>query len=159
MTSATSNPAASSDPSKIVSVERVVPSPPGAIFDLLADPRRHHEIDGSGSVRSAQVDAPERLSLGAQFGMNMRIGAPYKIDNTVVEFDEGCRIAWRHMGGHVWRYLLEPVAGGTKVTEQFDMNTARSATALRLIRAPQRNKAAMEKTLDNLVRRFSEQSN
>ena len=87
------------------------------------------------------------------------MGAPYKIDNTVVEFEEGRRIAWRHIGGHVWRYLLEPVTGGTKVTEQFDMNTSRSVTALRLIRAPQRNKAAMEKTLDNLVRRFDEPSN
>jgi hypothetical protein len=157
MTPATNSPSPKSDPSKIVSVERVVPSPPGAIFDLLADPRRHHEIDGSGSVKGAQVDAPERLGLGAQFGMNMRMGAPYKIDNTV--FEEGRRIAWRHIGGHVWRYLLEPVAGGTKVTEQFDMNTSRSVTALRLIRAPQRNKAAMEKTLDNLVRRFDEPSN
>ena len=159
MTPATNSPSPKSDPSKIVSVERVVPSPPGAIFDLLADPRRHHEIDGSGSVKGAQVDAPERLGLGAQFGMNMRMGAPYKIDNTVVEFEEGRRIAWRHIGGHVWRYLLEPVTGGTKVTEQFDMNTSRSVTALRLIRAPQRNKAAMEKTLDNLVRRFDEPSN
>jgi hypothetical protein len=158
MTSA-ATPSPTSDPSKIVSVERVVPSPPGAIFDLLADPRRHNEIDGSGSVKGAQVDAPERLSLGAQFGMNMRIGAAYKIDNTVVEFEEGRRIGWRHMGGHVWRYILEPVAGGTKVTEQFDMNTSRSALALRLIRAPQRNEAAMEKTLDNLVRRFSDSSN
>ena len=41
--------------------------------------------------------------------MKMKIGAPYKILNEVVEFEEGRRIAWRHFAGHIWRYILEPV--------------------------------------------------
>jgi hypothetical protein len=32
------------------------------------------------------------------------MGASYKITNTVVEFEEGERIAWRHLSGHRWRY-------------------------------------------------------
>ena len=47
-------------------------------------------------------------------------GFPYKIRNTVVEFEEGRRIAWRHFGGHRWRYVLEPRGEGTHVTESFD---------------------------------------
>jgi hypothetical protein len=89
------------DPAKIVSRSTIVPAPAQAIFDLLADPRRHQEIDGSGSIQSAQLDAPERLTLNATFGMKMKIGLPYKITNTVVEFAEGTQIAWRHFGGHV----------------------------------------------------------
>jgi hypothetical protein len=73
---------------KIVSVERFIPAAPGLIFEILADPRQHSKIDGSGSVRDAQVSAPPRLSLGAKFAMNMKIGVPYKMTNTVVEFDD-----------------------------------------------------------------------
>jgi hypothetical protein len=146
----------SSDPNKVVSRETVVPSPPGAIFDLLADPRRHCEIDGSGSVRQSEIDAPERLSLGARFGMKMRIVVPYRITNEVVEFEEGRRIAWRHFGGHVWRYILEPVAGGTKVTEQFDWTNNRSPLMLRVMRAQENNAKSIERTLENLRERFDD---
>ena len=36
-------------------------------------------IDGSGSVRGVQERTPERLSPGGKFGMQMKIGLPYKI--------------------------------------------------------------------------------
>ena len=39
----------------LTSVERVIETPPQKIFDLLADPSRHPEIDGSGSVRAASA--------------------------------------------------------------------------------------------------------
>lgn len=146
---------AGSDPKKIVSVNKVVTATPQQIFDLLADPKRHAEIDGSGSVKAAQSDAPTRLSLGAKFGMDMKIGAPYKITNEVVEFDEGKRIAWRHFGGHVWRYILEPADGGTLVTEQFDYNGSKSQLMLRAINAPGRNKKSMIATLDRLAKLFA----
>ena len=145
----------SSDPSKIVSRSVVVPAPAADIFNLLADPRRHHEIDGSGSVQAAELDAPERLSLNTKFGMKMKILVPYKMMNTVVEFEEGARIGWRHIGGHVWRYILEPVEGGTKVTEQFDMNTSKSQLGLKIMNAPSNNAKSIEKTLANLVRVFT----
>ena len=144
-----------SDPAKVVSRSTIVPAPAQMIFDLLADPRRHNEIDGSGSVQSAQINAPERLSLDATFGMQMKIGLSYKITNTVVEFEEGKTIAWRHFGGHIWRYILEPVEGGTKVTEQFDWNKSKSPLILKLRKSPQDNAKSIEKTLENLVKRFA----
>jgi hypothetical protein len=145
----------SSDPKKIVSRSTVVPASAEAVFNLLADPRRHHEIDGSGSVNAAQVDAPERLSLNAKFGMNMKKGVPYKMTNTVVEFENNKLIGWRHVGGHIWRYILEPVDGGTKVTEQFDWNTNRAPLMLKVMNAEKANAKAIEKTLENLVRVFA----
>jgi hypothetical protein len=103
-------------------------------------------------VKGSRDTTPARLSLGATFGMDMKMGAPYKITNTVVEFEEGRRIAWRHFGGHVWRYILEPQADGTtKVTEQFDWTTSKSKIGLRLMGAPKRNKKAMVATLDRLA--------
>lgn len=144
-----------SDPAKIVSVTVKVNAAPQTIFDLLADPSKHGEIDGSGSVRNAQSSAPARLSLGAKFGMDMKLGVNYKITNEVVEFDEPRRIAWRHFGGHVWRYVLEPVDGGTMVTEQFDWNTAKSPLMMRVMNYPAKNRVSIEKTLKRLADRFA----
>lgn len=145
---------AKSDPKKIVGSSRVVKATPQQIFDLLADPSRHPEIDGSGSVKSAQAGAPQRLSLGAKFGMDMKIGMPYKITNEVVEFEEGARIAWRHFGGHVWRYVLEPVDGGTEVTEQFDWNGSKSPIVLKVTGSIAKNEKSIVATLERLAARF-----
>jgi uncharacterized protein YndB with AHSA1/START domain len=138
-------------PDRAVSVERVIAAPPAAIFDVLADPARHADIDGSGTVKGAKQKAPARLSPGARFGMRMRIGLPYPITNTVVEFEEGQRIGWRHFGGHVWRVELEPVDGGTLVRETFDWSTARSPGAIERMGYPSKHPAAMAATLERLA--------
>jgi hypothetical protein len=140
---------------KIVSVERFIPAAPGLIFEILADPRQHSKIDGSGSVKAAKVSAPSRLSKGSKFTMDMKILIPYKMTNTVVEFEENRRIAWQHFGGHIWRYILEPVDGGTKVTEQFDYNGSKSALVLKLRGSMASNEKFMVKTLENIEKHFT----
>lgn len=137
------------DPARTVSVTRVIRASPQAIFDVLASPARHGEIDGSGSVRQARGPA-QRLALGSRFRMDMRLGVPYRITNEVVEFDEGRRIAWRHWGGHIWRYELEPTNGGTSVTESFDWSTSLLPQFLELVGYPRRNRRAIEATLERL---------
>jgi uncharacterized protein YndB with AHSA1/START domain len=131
-------------------VERVIAADPQRIFDVLADPAQHPVIDGSGTVRDIQSGDPERLSLAARFGMNMRLVVPYKIMNTVVEFDEPRRIAWRHFFGHVWRYILEPGADGTLVREEWDPNPALVPWALIALGYPNRSRAGMRSTLERL---------
>ena len=127
-----------------------IAAPAEEIFELLANPARHADIDGSGTVERA-VSGPERLSQGAQFGMAMRIKVPYRIKNTVVEFDEPRQIAWRHTGRHRWRYQLEPIdANTTVVTETFDGSTAIFPPALKLINASENNQKAILKTLVRL---------
>jgi uncharacterized protein YndB with AHSA1/START domain len=134
----------------VVSRSTVIDASASRIFDLLADPRRHGEFDGSGSVRKA-VSGPERLSLGSTFRMDMKLGMPYTIGNTVKEFEEGRLIAWAHVGGHRWRYELSPLdSGRTVVTETFDATTARSRHALYLMDAYRRNARAIEETLPRL---------
>jgi uncharacterized protein YndB with AHSA1/START domain len=144
----------------VETVERTIPAPPEAIFALLADPSRHHDIDGSGSVKGAK-NTPARVKLGDEFGMAMRLGAPYSTHNVVIEFDDNRRIAWRHATtgaigtvvgpGAIWRYELEPVADGTKVLETWDFSAVRGIKPiLRLSRARNATRAAMEKTLENI---------
>jgi uncharacterized protein YndB with AHSA1/START domain len=134
--------------SRSISVSRVIHAPASRIFDLLADPRQHVRLDGSGSVSSVK-DAPERLALGSTFSMHMKMGLGYVTRNRVVEFEENRRIAWHHFALFVWRYELEEVEGGTKVTESFnyDKPWARVFIAMGF---PERNRTAMQGTLERL---------
>jgi len=134
-----------------VSESKVIAAPAQRLFDIVADPAMHPVMDGSGSVQASRSGGPKRLELGSKFGMDMKLGAPYKITNTVVEFDEPNVIAWRHFNGHVWRYLFEPVDGGTRVTEQWDARPAKNRLFLRISGFPARNRAGIIATLDKLA--------
>ena len=133
-----------------VSTSRVIAADRQAIFDVLADPAMHPVIDGSGTVQGAQDGGPDRLHEDARFGMDMKVGRSYRILNTVVDFVEGERIAWRHWHGHVWRYELRDVDGGTEVTETFDWSRARSRLGVELMGYPKRNLRGMRATLERL---------
>lgn len=105
---------------KVKSARISIAAPAAEIFEIIARPSLHPKIDGSNSVKSVNW-GPERLSLGAKFGMKMRIGIPYRVTNQVVEFEEGKLIAWRHLGRWVWRYELQAKTPlETIVTESFD---------------------------------------
>jgi len=128
----------------------VINAPAGQIFDVVANPAEHHRFDGSGMVQGS-ASGPERLGLGSRFGMRMHFGLPYRTSNTVVEFEEGRRIAWCHFNHHRWRYEFEPIgADTTAVTETFDGSTARFPPALLLMNAYEGNQVAVAKTLVRL---------
>lgn len=135
-----------------VQAEHIIAAPRTHIFDVIANPAMHSVIDGTRSVLAPRSDAPERLSLGATFGMDMKRGAKYRITNTVVEFVEGEKIAWRHFAGHVWRYEFFDVANGTRVVETFDYSGARCKICLKVAGFPAKNRAAMIETLARLDR-------
>jgi hypothetical protein len=57
--------------------------------------------------------------------MKMRLGINYRIQNTVVEYEENSLIGWRHLGRWIWRYELENIGPQmTQVTETFDASRA-----------------------------------
>lgn len=130
----------------------VIDAPAKKIFELIAAPDRHPGLDGSGTVRG-RVFGPQRLELGAQFGMNMRMaGVPYRMTNRVVEFEEDRLIAWKPAGSHRWRYELEELdPGRTQVTETFDYTWGNTFFYI-LSGAPARNARAIDATLERLKR-------
>ena len=136
-----------------VSARITIAAPPAVVFAIVADPRQHPRIDGSGSVRGV-IEGPDRLEKGAEFHVSMKLfGLPYKITNKVVELEPDRRIAWRHFGGHRWRYELEPTAdGGTEVVETFDYSRYRglSKAFVERLGFPERNRRGIEGTLQRL---------
>ena len=143
-----------SEQSDVVSVERVIPALAERIFSLIADPSRHHDFDGSGTVRDAKNVSPGKLTLGSTFGMNMKLGFPYSMVSTIVEYEENRRIAWQTKppgrlgglaGGRIWRYELEPADGGTLVRESWDISQEKFKALVRP--AAKKTAEAMAKTL------------
>ncbi len=138
-------------------MSRVIHAAPEVIFDVLADPSRHREIDGSDTLQNIRGES-NRLTLGSTFGMDMKMGPlPYRITNTVKEFEENRLIAWSHFGGHRWRYELDPAEvdgeAATTVTESFDWSTANSAVGkgIELAGYPKKHPASMKATLERLA--------
>ena len=132
---------------------RFVAAAPREIFELLRDPAMHPVIDGSGTVRSSNAKG-SKLNLGSEFGMQIRLGVPYRISNTVVEFEQDRQIAWRHFSGHGWRYELEAVGSGTLVSETWDASRVRHQWLLRLMGFTRSTGPNLERTLERLVAQF-----
>jgi uncharacterized protein YndB with AHSA1/START domain len=138
-----------------VSASGIVAAEPSEVFDFLRRPANHPEISGDASVRGT-ISGPELLGAGDSFGMKMHLGLPYRVKSKVVEFEPARRIAWCHLGGHRWRWEVEPVgAGQTRVTETFDMSTSRFPPALRLAGYPRRHEKNVTTSVRNVISHFA----
>jgi hypothetical protein len=109
---------------EVKSARIVINAPAEKIFAILSNPRRHKEIDGTKTIQE-NISGPDKLILGSRFGMKMRLGINYRIQNTVVEYEENSLIGWRHLGRWIWRYELVNIGPQmTQVTETFDASRA-----------------------------------
>ena len=121
-----------------VEVSRRIEAPAALIFEILANPQRHMDFDGSDMLRGAVVDGPIS-GVGETFTMRMhRLGRDYLMVNYVVEFEPNRRIFWEPApgdlataggdpskvgipAGYRWGYNLTPDGDeATVVTEVFD---------------------------------------
>jgi hypothetical protein len=131
-----------------VEVSRRIEAPAATIFEILANPQRHMDFDGSDMLRGAVVDRPIS-KVGDTFAMKMhRLGDDYLMLNYVVEFEPDRRIFWEPApgdasraedddpskvgipAGYRWGYILTPAGDdATIVTEVFDYGRCRRRSA------------------------------
>jgi hypothetical protein len=127
---------------KPIEVSRRIEAPAAPIFEVLANPQRHMDFDGSGMLRGAVLDRPIS-EVGDTFTMKMhRLGDDYLMLNYVVEFERDRRIFWEPApgdpsrtegddpskvgipAGYRWGYILIPDGDdATVVTEVFDFGS------------------------------------
>jgi Polyketide cyclase / dehydrase and lipid transport len=137
-----------------------VNAPASELFAIVADPRRHRELDGSGLVRD-NIRGPERLGPGARFSTKMAMyGLPYRITSTVTAFEPDQLIEWAHPFGHRWRWeFAAETPTKTRVTETFDYREAAPLTHwvrfYGVTGFAKRNGVAIENTLARLSERYS----
>jgi hypothetical protein len=133
----------SDDEYQPVAVSRRICAPAHHIFQVLADPVRHQELDGSGSLRGA-VSATTISGVGDVFVMKMHFPhmGDYEMNNHVVEYEQDRRIGWEPEAGrghpdaardsseqarwgHRWSYqLISDGPDATVVTEVYDCSRA-----------------------------------
>lgn len=124
------------------------------VFDYVRSPANHPAISGDGTVKGNRF-GPDLLGEGDKFGMDMKLGVPYRMTSTVKEFDAGRRIAWAHPGRHRWRWTVEALDDGRcRVTESFDLSTAVFPPALRLFGFPKRHRDNVAGSVANVVEHF-----
>lgn len=137
-----------------------VAAPAAELYAMAADPRRHRELDGSGTVRDT-VKAPMKPAVGEKFSTKMKMyGLPYRITSTMTALKPDELVEWRHPMGHRWRWEFEALSPTrTRVTETFDY---RDAGALKnklryyeRIGATKGNAAGIEATLAGLRDRYA----
>lgn len=138
---------------RVVAASRVIPVAASAIFELIADPSQQPRWDGNDNLGSA--DAGQRVrAIGDVFTMRLTRDGMVR-ENHVVEFEEGRVIAWKpaEVGGepigHLWRWQLEPVDGGTRVTHIYDWTDLHDPA--RLVRA----RATTSNRLDRSIARLA----
>ncbi len=122
-----------------VAVSRRICAPTHDIFQVLADPARHPEFDGSESLRGV-VSGAAISGVGDVFVMKMYFDelGDYQMINHVVEYQPGRRIGWEPEAGRGhpnaepdaerparwgqrWSFELAPDGpDATVVTEIFD---------------------------------------
>ncbi len=109
---------------KVVSASIEVAAPADLVFELIADPSRQPEWDGNDNLARAPIGQRVR-SVGEVFSMELTLGSIRECH--VVEFEEGCRIAWLPAEpggapiGHLWRWQIEPIEGDhCLVTHTYD---------------------------------------
>jgi len=136
-----------------------VNAPAADLFAIVADPRRHHELDGSGTV-GRNIRAPRRLVPGARFTTKMKMfGAPYRITSTIAAMKPDELIEWRHPVRHHWRWEFAAITPTTtRVTETFDYrDTGLLKNRLKYYGRTgfaKRNAAGIEATLTKLRNRY-----
>jgi uncharacterized protein YndB with AHSA1/START domain len=135
-----------------VAVSRRICAPAHDVFQVLADPARHLEFDGSESLRGAG-SAAVISGVGDVFVMKMYFPhlGDYEMNNHVVEYEQDRRIGWEPEAGRGhpnaapdlpgsarwgqrWSYQLTPDGpDATIVTEIYDCS-----------RAPEQERAGMD---------------
>lgn len=140
-----------------VSRRITVNAPAAEILALVANPHRHPELDGSGTVRDAPVTGPDRLSKDATFKVGIKqFGVPYSITSTVTAFTCDRLVEWQHPLGHRWRWELAATSPGvTEVTETFADDTAKSPKILEILGMTKKNANGISATLQALAARFA----
>lgn len=134
----------------------IVNAPVAEIFALVANPHRHHELDGSGTV-GANISGPERVALGDSFSTHMKMfGMPYKTTSTITQFAENQIIEWQVGKAAKWRWEFREIdPTTTEVTETWDIRNAPGAKVIEMMMG-KRNAHGIEETLRKLQKRYAE---
>ena len=141
-------------------VQRTIDASAKDVFEVLTNPERHAELDGSGFVRSDEKT--DRIkAVGDVFTMNMtgdHMGGEYKTDNHVVGFEPNKLLAWKtapagtEPPGWEWVWELTPQGpDSTEVRLTYDWGKVTDTELLKKVSFPLVEEEQLETSLGNLA--------
>jgi uncharacterized protein YndB with AHSA1/START domain len=147
-----------------IQATRTIEAPTTAVFDVLSNPARHAELDGSGFIVSDEKT--DRITgVGQTFRMNMQgphMGGEYQTDNVVTGYDENHLLAWRTAPAGQeppgWEWVWQLTANGadaTDVTVVYDWSEVTDPDLLKKITFPLVPQDALEASLGKLAEAVS----
>ncbi|MDO5628797.1 MAG: SRPBCC family protein [Mobilicoccus sp.] len=145
---------------KKITVSRTFDAAPKDLFEIVSNPARHADIDGSGQIVSDEKT--DRITaVGQVFTMNMNaehMGGDYQTDNHVVGYDENRLLAWKTAPAGTepkgWKWLWEFTPEGqnaTVVTLTYDWSEVTDKELLKKVSFPVVQEDALEATLGRLA--------
>ena len=143
-----------------ITVQRTIDAPTTAVFDVLTNPERHPELDGSGFVVSDEKT--DRITgTGQVFRMNMtgdHMGGDYQTDNPVTGYDPNHLVAWQTAPADTdppgWEWTWQLAAQGsdtTDVTLTYDWSKVTDPQILEKVAFPLVSQQQLEDSLGNLA--------
>ena len=145
---------------KKITVERTIQASTDAVFDVLTNPERHVELDGSGFLRSD--DRSNRIQqVGDVFTMDMyaeAMGGEYRTENHVTGFAPDKLLAWKtapagtEPPGWEWVWELEPQGpNATLVRHTYDWSEVTDKKTLEKVKFPLVSEKQLADALSNLA--------
>lgn len=148
-----------------ITATRTIDAPADVIFNVLSNPERHAQVDGSGLVQSDEKS--DRITgVGQKFTMNMdweKMGGSYKTENHVIGFDENKLLAWKTAPEGQeppgWQWVWELQSLGSKTTEvsiTYDWSDVTDKEVLKKTSFPEIPQEDLESSLENLASAVSQ---
>lgn len=147
-----------------ISVQRSIPASAADVFEVLSNPRRHPDLDGSGFIRSV-VHGDRITETGQVFTVDMEgdhMGGEYQTENHVTGYDHNRLLSWQtapagsEPPGWEWTWDLEAQGpGSTLVTHTYDWSRVDDPQILSKVRFPLVSQHAMETSLGKLAESVS----
>ena len=145
---------------KKITVERTIQASSADVFDVLSNPERHVELDGSGFVISDEKT--NRIQgTGDVFTMNMtgdHMGGDYQTDNHVTGFSQNHLLAWQTAPAGQeppgWQWVWELTQQGPDSTEvelTYDWSSVTDKALLAKLNFPLVEQEQLEASLAKLA--------
>ncbi len=142
-----------------ITLEQDADSSATALFAVLADPRRHVEMDGSGMLQAAENAAViDHVDQVFSMAMHYPSLGDYITDNRVVEFKPDRRLTWatgrrgQPPAGVRWGWQLTPLDDAhTRIVYTYDWSRVTDPAVLARVSFPRVSPDQLQASVARLI--------